>query len=115
MIIVKDRKIKIRDERHFKEWRKEEGVKSLLDNDNIEISDFESLEDGGTYTLGPHIQQGTCKKCSRFGAITLIWLVLSWLTICLSLFLPLFHWIKLPPTRSSSSNNNNSWPGRMIS
>ena len=43
-----DRKIKIRDERHFKEWRKEEGVKSLLDNDDIEISDFESLEHGGT-------------------------------------------------------------------
>ena len=44
LILVIDRKIKIRDERHFKEWRKEEGVKSLLDNDDIEISDFESLE-----------------------------------------------------------------------
>ena len=47
LILVIDRKIKIRDERHFKEWRKE-GVKSLLDNEDIEISDCESLENGGT-------------------------------------------------------------------
>lgn len=58
-IAVCDRKIMIRSETHFKEWRKEEGVKSLVNQEEIEISDFESLEDGETYTLGPprQIQQ----------------------------------------------------------
>ena len=52
-IHVENRKIKISSDYHFKEWRKEEGVKCLVDEEEFEISDFESLKDGGRYTLGP--------------------------------------------------------------
>ena len=45
------------------------GVESLIDNEDCVIEDFESLEDGGRYTLGqPQRQRETgelrcCSKC----------------------------------------------------
>ena len=56
-ITVGERKIIISNENHFKEWREVEQVKSLVDEDEFEVSDFEPLVDGGTYTLGPPLQQ----------------------------------------------------------
>ena len=37
--------------------KNERGVRCLINVDGYEISGFESLEHGGTYTLGPTIQQ----------------------------------------------------------
>lgn len=49
--------VKLSTEKEFDKWLKSEGVKCLLDDDNDKIIGFESLVDGGRYTLGPQQKQ----------------------------------------------------------
>ena len=48
--------VKLSSENGYNNWLQRHGVVSLIDADNYQ-ADFESLVDGGTYTLGPPLQQ----------------------------------------------------------
>ena len=49
--------VKLGHEAALDKWLKGKGHRCLLDSDGYEVVDFESLVDGGTYTLGPLVQQ----------------------------------------------------------
>ena len=57
-------------------WLSRKGVDCLRDSDGDEVVDFESLEDGGRYTLGPPKQQqqqdGKLRCCCVFSC-SLCW------------------------------------------
>ena len=53
----RDSKKRIENQESFLFMLKNHAVVALLDNESVEINHFESLVDGGTYTLGPPIQQ----------------------------------------------------------
>ena len=56
--------VKLSSENGYNSWLQRQGVVALIDADNCQ-TDFKSLDDGGTYTLGPPIQQQQAngKKC----------------------------------------------------
>ena len=49
--------VKLGSDAALDKWLDRKGIRCLLDGDGDEIVDIESLVDGGTYTLGPPIQQ----------------------------------------------------------
>ena len=53
-------------EGNVEKWLDKLGVDSFVDSDSAEIIDFESLQDGGTYTLGPPRQQQHGEFCCSF-------------------------------------------------
>ena len=60
-ISVNQRTKKLSNEDGFKGLLDRQQVLSLVDHQGVDIEDFESLDDGGTYTLGPPVHSAAAR------------------------------------------------------